>query len=244
MANGNPKRTRAGSGESENSAASGFSGHGFSETGFSETAQNAVYAAIYGRRDVRSFLADDIPDEVLRRILEAANQAPSVGLSQPWEFILIRSEKIRCEVKRLHDDEKLRQSRRFGDDERRRAYLDTRLEGILDAPVNICVTCDRSGDEEPVLGKGSVPDTDLYSVCLAVQNLWLAARAEGVGACWVSVIRNPELKEILGIPEQILPVAYLCLGYPADGFPERPLLETAGWREQRSLSGMVRLESW
>ena len=241
MANGNAdsKRTQARSGGSEGSAASSFYGYGFSET-----AQNAVYAAIYGRRDVRSFLTDDVPDEVLRRILEAANQAPSVGLSQPWEFILIRSTETRREIKRLHDDEKLRQSKRFEDDERRRAYLDTRLEGILDAPVNVCVTCDRSGDEEPVLGKDSVPDTDLYSVCLAVQNLWLAARAEGVGACWVSVIRNPELKEILGIPEQILPVAYLCLGYPAEGFHERPLLETAGWREQRPLSGMVRRESW
>ncbi len=241
MANGDadPKRTRAGSGESEGSAASGFSGHGFSET-----AQNAVYAAIYGRRDVRSFLADDIPDDVLRRILEAANQAPSVGLSQPWEFILIRSEKTRREIKRLHDDEKLRQSKRFEDAERRRAYLDTRLEGILGSPVNVCVTCDRSGGGEPVLGKDSVPDTDLYSVCLAVQNLWLAARAEGVGACWVSVIRNPELKEILSIPEEVLPVAYLCLGYPAEGFPERPLLETAGWREQRPLSDMVRQENW
>ncbi|MDN5698341.1 MAG: 5,6-dimethylbenzimidazole synthase [Rubrobacter sp.] len=241
MANGNaePERKQDGSGGSEGSAASGFS-----DPGFSEMAQDAVYAAIYGRRDVRSFLPGEIPEDVLRRILQAANQAPSVGLSQPWEFILIRSTKTRREVKRLHDDEKLRQSKRFEDDERRQAYLDTRLEGILDAPVNVCVTCDRSGDGEPVLGKDSVPDTDLYSVCLAVQNLWLAARAEGVGACWVSVIRNPELKEILSIPEGVLPVAYLCLGYPADGFPERPLLETAGWREQRPLKNMVRMESW
>lgn len=215
-------------------------------TGFPDEALNAVYAAIYGRRDVRSFTGEAVPDRTLRRILGAANQAPSVGLSQPWEFILIRSPQTRRRVKRLHDDEKLRQAERFENPERRQAYLDTNLEGILEAPINICVTCDRStgAAEEPVLGRDSVPDTDLYSVCLAVQNLWLAARAEGVGACWVSVIRNPELQEILSIPDEVLPVAYLCLGYPAEGFPDRPLLETAGWRVQLPLREMVRQERW
>lgn len=213
--------------------------------GFRGEALDAVYAAIYGRRDVRSFSEEEVPDETLGRILDAANQAPSVGLSQPWEFILVRSLQTRRRVKRLHDDEKLRQASRFEDPERRRAYLDTNLEGILETPINICVTCDRSaGAEEPVLGKDSVPDTDLYSVCLAVQNLWLAARAEGVGTCWVSVIRNPELREILGVPDEVLPVAYLCLGYPAAGFPDRPLLEIAGWRTQRPLREMVREERW
>lgn len=214
--------------------------------GFPDEALGAVYAAIYGRRDVRRFSGEAVPDGTLERILEAANQAPSVGLSQPWEFILIRSSRTRRRVKRLHDDEKLRQAERFTDPGRRQAYLNTNLEGILEAPINICVTCDRSESAagEPVLGRDSVPDTDLYSVCLAVQNLWLAARAEGVGACWVSVIRNPELREILGIPDEVLPVAYLCLGYPAGGFPDRPLLETAGWSVQRPLREMVRQEQW
>lgn len=162
---------------------------------------------------------------------------------QPWDFVLVRDVEIRKRIKDLSDRES-RAAALFFDEPRRSKYMSMKLEGILDAPLNLCVTCDPTRGGPQVLGRNSIPETDVYSTCLAVQNLWLAARAEGVGVGWVSVLRNAELREILHIPPHIIPVAYLCLGYPQDGFPGIPQLQSNGWRERLDLDSLVRHETW
>lgn len=210
---------------------------------FSQEEKSGLYAAIFGRRDIRSFHPDPVPDDVLVRILNAAHHAPSVGFMQPWDFILIRDPETRRRIKELSDRER-QAAAVFFDEPRRSKYLSMKLEGILDAPLNLCVTCDPTRGGPQVLGRNSIPETDVYSTCLAVQNLWLAARAEGVGVGWVSILRNAELRQILGIPHHIIPVAYLCLGYPRGGFPEEPLLQTSGWRDRILLDSLVQHEHW
>ncbi|MBA2442748.1 MAG: 5,6-dimethylbenzimidazole synthase [Rubrobacter sp.] len=205
--------------------------------------KRGTYAAIFGRRDVRAFHSDRIPDDVLARVLTAAHHAPSVGFMQPWDFLLVGSRSTRERVKELSDRER-RAAAVFFDEPRRDKYLSMKLEGILDAPLNLCVTCDPTRGGPQVLGRNSIPETDVYSTCLAVQNLWLAARAEGVGVGWVSILRNAELRDILGIPPHVIPVAYLCLGYPEEGFSGRPLLESSGWRKRLPLASLVSYEEW
>ncbi len=202
-----------------------------------------MYRAIYERRDVRAqFLPDPIPDDVLARVLDAAHHAGSVGFMQPWNFILIKSPEVRRRVKESFEWERDRAARLYPEP-RRSLFLSIKLEGILEAPLNLCVTCDPSRGGPHVLGRSAIPETDLYSTCLAIQNLWLAARAEGLGVGWVSILRNEELKEILGIPETIVPVAYLCLGY-VTRFPERPELEAVGWRRRVPLQELIYYERW
>ena len=156
---------------------------------FSLEAREAVYAAIFGRRDIRAFRPDPLPREILERLITAAHHAPSVGFMQPWDFILIRSRDTRQRIKDLSDRES-RAAALFFDQPRRSKYMSMKLEGIMDAPLNLCVTCDPTRGGPQVLGRNSIPETDVYSTCLAVQNLWLAARAEGVGVGWVSILRT------------------------------------------------------
>src|SRR5262249_36222509 len=118
-----------------------------------------------------------------------------------------------------------------------------KLEGILDAPLNICVTCDRQRFGPAVLGRHTIPETDLYSTCAAIQNLWLAARAEGIGVGWVSILDPDELRKLLGIPQHVVPVAYLCVGFPSE-FAPRPMLETAGWLPRLPLTDVVFSNRW
>lgn len=201
-----------------------------------------LYRAIAERRDMRAFEADAIPDDVLLRLLQAGHLAPSVGFMQPWNFVLIRSLATRQRVRELFLKER-QAAACFFEPERREHYLSLKLEGILEAPVNLCVTCDPTRGGNQVLGRNSVPETDVYSTCCAVQNIWLAARAEGVGVGWVSILKNGELRDILGMPPHVTPVAYLCLGY-VRAFPERPTLATAGWRQRLPLADVVRFEQW
>jgi 5,6-dimethylbenzimidazole synthase len=208
---------------------------------FPEWALEAVYEAIKRRRDVRRFRGTPIPTEVLHRVLDAAHHAPSVGFMQPWSFILIRSIETRRAVKDLFERER-QAAACFYDEPRRSQYLALKLEGILEAPLNICVTCDPTRGGE-VLGRNSMPETDVYSTCLAVQNLWLAARAEGLGVGWVSILKSAWLRDILGIPPHVVPVAYLCIGYP-EHFEEQPLLETVRWRERLPLDSVLHSERW
>ncbi|MCL4546087.1 MAG: 5,6-dimethylbenzimidazole synthase [Chloroflexi bacterium] len=210
---------------------------------FSDEARAAVYAAIYGRRDIRTFRPEALPDEVLVRLLDAAHHGPSVGFMQPWSFLLIRNIGVRQQVKDLFNRER-QAAACFFDEPRRSHYLGFKLEGILEAPVNLCVTCDPTAAGPAVLGRNSIPETDVYSTCCAIENLWLAARAEGIGVGWVSILKLPQLRAILGIPPHVIPVAYLCLGYPAAGFPERPLLQSAGWRDRTPLAELVHFEQW
>ena len=166
------------------------------------------------------------------RLLEAAHQAPSVGLMQPWRFVVVRSEATKAAMQGLVARERLIQAEHL--DERARHYLDLKIEGIREAPVSVCVCCDREPGKE-ILGRHTIRDTDLYSTCLAIENLWLAARAEGVGVGWVSFYREDDVRDLLGIPPHVVPVAWLCIGYP-DERPSRPGLEAAGWGRRHELA--------
>lgn len=212
--------------------------------GFSDEAREAVYAAIFGRRDVRSFRPDPVPEETLDRLLVAAHHAPSVGFMQPWDFVVVQDYGIRRRVERVFHEARRAEAARY-DEPLRSKYLSMKLEGILDAPLNLCVTCDPSrGGDKPVLGRGSIPETDIYSTCLAVQNLWLAARVEGLGVGWVSIVSNDALRGILGIPSRVIPVAYLCVGYPEKDFLDEPMLQKKGWRDRLSLEPLIHHDHW
>lgn len=204
--------------------------------------RRGLYEAIARRRDMRSFLPDPIPTATLARVLHAAHQAPSVGFMQPWSFLVIGDRDVRAAV-HAHVDERRRAAAAVFDGARRDRYLAYKLEGILDAPLNLCVTCDPSRHGPHVLGRHTIPETDRLSTCLAVQNLWLAARAEGLGVGWVSILEPARLREILGIPEHVHPVAYLCIGY-VESFPERPMLESTGWLARLPLSRLVHGDRW
>jgi 5,6-dimethylbenzimidazole synthase len=204
--------------------------------------RRGIYEAIARRRDIRSFRPDPIPPEVLARMLFAAHHAGSVGFSQPWNFLLVEDLELRRRIHAHVDAQRLRAASAF-DQARREQYLSFKLEGILDAPLNICVTCDRTRFGPGIIGRNTVYDTDIYSACVAVQNLWLAARAEGIGVGWVSILKPEVIQEILGIPEHVIVVAYLCVGYPVE-FTERPLLETAGWLPRLKLSELVFGDHW
>jgi 5,6-dimethylbenzimidazole synthase len=210
---------------------------------FSDTERRGVYRAIYERRDVRSqFLPSPVPDAVLGRILDAAHHAPSVGFMQPWDFILIRDEAVRRAVHENFVRANREAAARYEAD-RQKLYNDLKLEGILRAPVNICVTCDRNRERGHGLGRQSNPETDLYSTVCAVENLWLAARAESVGVGWVSILDHEELKKLLRIPAQVTPVAYLCVGYVSE-FRPLPDLETQGWEDRERLARVLHFDGW
>ncbi|MHB8691515.1 MAG: 5,6-dimethylbenzimidazole synthase [Solirubrobacteraceae bacterium] len=208
---------------------------------FDDAQRQAVYDVIAERRDVRRFRPDPVDDESLNRVLAAAHTAPSVGLMQPWRLIVIRSPETRSEVRRLAQRERLRQADRF--DQRARQFLDQKIEGIVEAPLGVCVCCDHGDPDEEILGRGTIPETDVYSTACAIQNLWLAARAEGLGVGWVSFYRPDDLRAVLGIPVRVDPIAYLCIGWP-DERPVRPGLEAAGWSARVPLEQVVMHERW
>ena len=213
------------------------------EDNFTEEEKKGFYKAIYSRRDVRShFTSRPIGDEVLSKILHAAHHAPSVGFSQPWNFILIKDVETKKKIKASFEEEKNRSSQ-LVEEPKRSKYLSFKLEGILESPVNLCVTYDPSKFGPFVIGRSSIPEAGLYSVCCAIQNLWLSARTEGIGLGWVSILSNETLKENLELPEHVVPVAYLCLGY-VDDFAEKPDLETAGWLPRLDLKDVVYFEKW
>ncbi len=210
---------------------------------FSDPEREAVYRAIFERRDVRrNFLSVPIPDDVLVRLLTAAHQAGSVGFMQPWDFVVIRDAATKSAVKALFREANAAAARRYRG-ARAVLYQSLKLEGIEEAPVNLCVTCSRGRGEPHVLGRSTVRETDLYSTCCAIQNLWLAARAEGIGVGWVSILDHGALKRVLGIPRPVKVVAYLCLGYVSD-FAPRPDLEAAGWRMRIPVEQLIHYERW
>jgi len=208
---------------------------------YDDAQREIVHRVIAERRDVRRFRPDPVDDDVLRRVLEAAHRAPSVGLMQPWRLIVIRDIDTRVAVRRLAQRERLRQAGNF--DERQRQFLDQKVEGVVEAPLGVCVCCDHGQPGVEILGRGTIPDTDIYSAACAVQNLWLAARAEGLGVGWVSFYRPEDLRALLGIPPRVDPIAYLCLGWP-DERPVRPGLEAAGWSSRMPLDAVVMNERW
>lgn len=212
------------------------------EVTFTPAEREAVYKAVFARRDVRRFLSLPIPSEAVERILLAAHHAPSVGFMQPWNFIVIREPYTKKLIKEAFLLARSQETERFSG-ERKKLYLSLKLEGIEEAPLNICVTCDSTRHGPAVLGRSLIPQTDIYSTCCAIQNLWLAARAEGLGVGWVSILSEERLKEILRIPVHIEVVGYLCVGYP-ERFEAKPGLESLGWLDRLPLRDVVFDEIW
>lgn len=213
------------------------------EEGFTGAEREALYKAIFSRRDVRGqFRPDPVPEEVLRRILLAAHHAPSVGFMQPWNFLVVTDPEVKA---RIHADftKANEEAAALFEGERQALYSRLKLEGIRDAPVNLCVTCDRERAGPVVLGRTHMPAMDLYSCVCAVQNLWLAARAEGLGVGWVSILHEDALKAALGIPDRIVPIAYLCIGQVSH-FEPAPELESKGWRRRLDLDDLVFRDRW
>jgi len=214
-----------------------------SDIDFSEQERESFYKAIYSRRDVRSnFTSEQIDDQVLMRILKAGHHAPSVGFSQPWNFILVKNIETREKIKESFENEKARSSKLI-EDPRRSKYLSYKLEGILESSINVCVTYDPTKSGPFVIGRTSIPETGTFSVCCAVQNIWLAARTEGIGVGWVSILSNETLRDVLNIPDHVLPVAYLCMGHVSK-FEPKPDLETKGWLPRLKLDDVIYHEKW
>jgi len=204
---------------------------------------DALYQVVAERRDVRNgFRPDPIADDMLTRVLTAAHQAPSVGLSQPWDFIVLRDRGVR---ERVHELAR-RQQEVFAaglPGPRARAFSDLKVEAILDTPLNIVVTCDTTRGGRHVLGRHAQPQVAAYSTACAVQNLWLAARAEGLGVGWVSFFDERELAGALGLPAHLVVVAYLCVGH-VEAFPPAPELVLSGWARRRPLAWAVHDNQW
>ena len=210
---------------------------------FTQEARDAIYHAIFSRRDVRGqFLPTPVPDEVLSRILTAAHYAPSVGFMQPWNFLVVQSQDTK---RRVHDAfaKAHAEAADMFDGEKRAVYQRLKLEGIVESPIGICITCDRERTGPVVVGRTHMKTMDLYSSVCAVQNLWLAARAEGLGVGWVSIFHQADLQEALGIPKGITPIAYLCVGYVSH-FHAKPELETAGWLPRLPIEDLVYFDQW
>jgi 5,6-dimethylbenzimidazole synthase len=212
-------------------------------THFSEEEKRGLYRAIYERRDVRShFLPDAVPDDVLARILDAAHHAPSVGFMQPWDFIVIRDPSIRNEVRENFESAN-RQAASLYEGEKRNLYDSLKLAAIVEAPLNLCITCNHQRNKGAGLGRQTNPQTDVYSTVCAVENLWLAARAESLGVGWVSILETEALKATLRIPPHVTPIAYLCVGYVSE-FGSQPELEKKGWEHREALANLIHQDRW
>jgi nicotinate-nucleotide--dimethylbenzimidazole phosphoribosyltransferase len=209
---------------------------------FPDSAREALYGVIGARRDVRRFRPDPVPADVLERVLGAAHAAPSVGHSQPWRFVVVQDDGLRDRAAVLTDRERLRQAAQLEPDAGRR-LLDLQLEGVREAPLGVIVCCDRRTPATGVLGRATFPDADLWSCAAAIENLWLAARAEGLGTGWVTLFRPDELAGLLGLPDGVVTLGWLCLGWP-DERPPEPGLQRAGWSHRLPLADVVLTDRW
>ncbi|HKS48353.1 MAG TPA: 5,6-dimethylbenzimidazole synthase [Amycolatopsis sp.] len=204
----------------------------------SGTDQHLLYETIFQRRDTRAeFTGAPIPAEALHRVLSAAHAAPSVGLSQPWDFVVVSNVDVRRKFREHVRTERALFAGQL-DAEQARVFARIKIEGIMESSAGIVVTYDSSRGAPSVLGRHAIADAGLYSVCLAIQNLWLAATVEGLGVGWVSFYREKFLRELIGLPDNLRPVAWLCVG-PVRDLPTVPDLERHGWRERLPLSAVV-----
>ncbi len=212
---------------------------------FTEIEKDIFYRVVFSRRDVRkNFIKKNIEENILIKILNAAHHAPSVGFSQPWNFILIRDNTIREKIRESFLNERLKSLNLLnGDGEKQQKYLELKLEGILESDLNICVTYDHNRFGPFVIGRMTIDDAGIYSVCCAIQNLWLASRVEGIGVGWVSILNNSDLAKILNLPKAIKPIAYLCLGF-VDEFSRSPDLEKNNWINRLDLKDVIFFEKW
>ncbi|MEE1947413.1 5,6-dimethylbenzimidazole synthase [Pseudomonas alcaligenes] len=207
---------------------------------FSPEERAAVYRAIAERRDMRHFAGGEVAPELLARLLQAAHQAPSVGLMQPWRFIRITRPELRESIHALVEAERVRTAEALG--ERSDAFMRLKVEGIRDC-AELLVAALMDGREAHVFGRRTLPQMDLASLACALQNLWLAARAEGLGMGWVSLFDPVALAELLGMPAGSQPVAVLCLG-PVREFYDKPMLVQEGWAREQALDELVFSDQW
>jgi 5,6-dimethylbenzimidazole synthase len=212
-----------------------------SEPSYSDAERAAVYRVMSERRDMRHFTPNsEVPEDVLRRILEAAHMAPSVGLMQPWRFLRITDPALRTAIKELVDAERIQTGEALGP--REAEFLALKVEGIGDC-AELFVVALGDDRERHIFGRRTMPHMDLASVSCAIQNMWLAARAEGLGLGWVSLFEPADLAALLGMPEGADPIAVLCVG-PVPEFPDRPELEIVGWTTARPLDELVYTNVW
>ncbi|WP_312936619.1 5,6-dimethylbenzimidazole synthase [Pseudomonas sp.] len=207
---------------------------------FSDAERAAVYRAIGERRDMRHFAGGEIAPELLQRLLSAAHQAPSVGLMQPWRFIRITQRALRSRIQALVEAERLRTAEALG--ERSDDFMQLKVEGIQDC-AELLVAALMDQREAHIFGRRTLPEMDLASLACAIQNLWLAARAEGLGMGWVSLFEPQALGDLLGLPAGAKAVAVLCLG-PVKAFYPAPMLVQEHWAEERPLADMLFENHW
>ena len=212
---------------------------------YSELEQAAIYKVIAERRDMRHFLPTPINAETLQKILQAAHHAPSVGLMQPWRFIRISDSNLRKHIHKLVDEERAKTAQAIGEFEtttRMAEFLKLKVEGILDCgEVLIAALCDKR--EQYIFGRRTLPEMDIASVSCAIQNMWLAARAEGLGMGWVSIFDPVKLANLLNMPKGAKPIAVLCLGH-VNNFYKEPMLVETGWATEKTLDEMLMQNSW
>ncbi|MEO7887678.1 MAG: 5,6-dimethylbenzimidazole synthase [Polaromonas sp.] len=213
---------------------------GVTAPGFSAPECAAVYRAIYERRDMRHFSGGTVSDELLQRLLSAAHHAPSVGFMQPWRFIRVRSLQLRTGLHTLIEQERVLTARALG--EREDEFMKLKVQGVLDA-AEVLVVALPPGREQHVFGRRTLPEMDLASAACAIQNLWLAARAEGLGMGWVSIFDPQQLAALLQMPEGSKPIAVLCLG-PVHAFYDQPMLQAEKWARRAPLAEMVFEDCW
>ena len=211
---------------------------------FSDAERAALYRAIELRRDVRAeFVDTPVDDAVLERVLGAAHRAPSVGLSQPWRFVIVRDRATRLAALGAFDRANEAAAAGYDDASVASDYRELRLSGLLDAPLNICVTCDDDPARGRGLGRQTMPEMARYSTVCAIENLWLAARVEGLGVGWVSIVEPAEIRALLDIPERIAIVAYLCVGYVST-FATVADLERDRWESRAKLVDVIDYERY
>ena len=212
---------------------------------YSEIEQTAIYKVIAERRDMRHFLPSPVAPEILTKILSAAHHAPSVGLMQPWRFVRISDINLRKAIHKLVDDERIKTSQAIGEVEntaRMAEFLRLKVEGILECgELLIASLCDKR--EQHVFGRRTLPEMDIASVSCAIQNMWLVARAEGLGMGWVSIFDPVKLAELLNIPQDAKPIAVLCLGH-VESFYKEPMLVESGWAVEKPLNEMLMENTW
>ncbi len=202
----------------------------------------ALESVVSGRRDIRRYRPDPLPEELLTVVLSAGHRGPSVGHSQPWRFIVVRDPSVRDRAAHLADRARLAQAEHLSDDRAAR-LLDLKLEGLREAPVGIVVACDRRTSARGVLGRATFPDADLWSCACAIENMWLTSRVHGLGMGWVTLFDPADLAGLLGLPEGVETLGWLCLGWP-DERPPDPGLERAAWSRRVPLSDVVIHDRW
>ncbi len=210
------------------------------EQAFLPDQREAVYRAIFERRDMRHFAGGAVSPAVMRRLLTAAHHAPSVGFMQPWRFLRVASRALRAELRGLVEQERLETAQALG--ERSEAFLRLKVEGLMDA-AEVWVVALAEGRERHVFGRRTLPHMDLASTACAIQNLWLAARAEGLGMGWVSMFDPVAVAALLGMPDGAEPVAVLCIG-PVQHFYEEPMLQRQRWAQRCALDNILFENAW